>query len=184
MAEPLDRIRERIARFQKERPHYREILDLYALILEEQVKMLPQLQITVPKVDKKIVMSRVGEGFPLLGREGFAIDLEAAQKLRQKGTAVRVVDMASWELFELQPRDYRNGVLPPDITARVAIETGVSQGWDRYVGDRGEIIGMNRFGASAPYQTLFEKFGFTADHVVEKVLGLIGKGKSKLSGDD
>ena len=81
MAEPLDRIRERIARFQKERPHYREILDLYALILEEQVKMLPQLQITVPKVDKKIVMSRVGEGFPLLGREGFAIDLEAAQKL-------------------------------------------------------------------------------------------------------
>lgn len=81
MAELLDRIRERIARFQKERPHYREILDLYALILEEQVKMLRQVQITVPKVDKKLVKSRLGEGLPLLGREGFAIDLEAAQKL-------------------------------------------------------------------------------------------------------
>jgi len=112
------------------------------------------------------------------------IALEASEKLRQKGTAVRVVNMTSWELFDLQPRDYRNGVLPPDIAARVAIETGVSQGWDRYVGDRGEILGMNRFGASAPYKTLFEKFGFTADHVVGKALGLMGREKPKLSGDE
>jgi FdhE protein len=81
MVESLDKIKERIARFQKERPHYREILDLYALILEAQVKSLSQLKITVPKVNKKLVKSRLTQGLPLLGREGFAIDLEAAQRL-------------------------------------------------------------------------------------------------------
>ena len=112
------------------------------------------------------------------------VALEAAEKLRQKGTAVRVVNMASWELFDKQPDAYRNKVLPPEITARVAIETGVPQGWHRYVGDMGEIVGMNRFGASAPYKVLFEKFGFTADHVVKKAVELVGKAKSKLSEDD
>jgi len=111
------------------------------------------------------------------------IALEAAEKLRQKGTAVRVVSMPSWELFEVQPDDYRNKVLPPEIPARVAVETGVPQGWHRYIGNMGEVIGLNRFGASAPYKILFEKFGFTADHVTEKALGLIGKAKSKASGE-
>jgi FdhE protein len=81
MVESLDKIKERIAWFQKERPHYREILDLYALILEAQVKSLSQLKITVPEVNKKLVKSRLAKGLPLLGREGFAIDLEAAQRL-------------------------------------------------------------------------------------------------------
>ncbi len=112
------------------------------------------------------------------------VALEAAEKLRQKEIAVRVVSMPTWELFEMQSDDYRNKVLPPEIPARVAIETGVSQGWHRYIGDMGEVIGLNRFGASAPYKTLFEKFGFTADHVAEKALGLMGKEKPKLSGDD
>jgi transketolase len=106
------------------------------------------------------------------------VALEGAQKLREKGINVRVVNMASWELFDKQPDDYRNEVLPPEITARVAIETGVPQGWDRYVGDGGEIIGMRRFGASAPYKTLLEKFGFTPEHVAEKAMGLLGKAKS------
>ncbi len=112
------------------------------------------------------------------------VALEAAEKLRQKGSAVRVVNMASWELFDKQPDAYRNKVLPPEITARIAIETGVPQGWHRYVGDRGEVVGMNRFGASAPYKVLFEKFGFTADHVVKKAVKLVGKAKSRLSKDD
>jgi transketolase len=106
------------------------------------------------------------------------VALEGAQKLREKGINARVVNMASWELFDKQPDDYRNEVLPPEITARVAIETGVPQGWDRYVGDGGEIIGMRRFGASAPYKTLLEKFGFTPEHVAEKAMGLLGKAKS------
>ena len=100
---------------------------------------------------------------------------EAAEKIREKGTAVRVVNMASWELFEGQADDYRNEVLPPETAARVAIEAGVTQGWHRYIGDRGEVIGIDRFGASAPYKVLFEKFGLTADRLAEKALGLIGK---------
>jgi len=112
------------------------------------------------------------------------VALEAAEKLRQRGTAVRVVNMASWELFDKQPDGYRNTVLPPETTARLAIEAGVPQGWHRYIGDMGEVVGMNHFGASAPYKILFEKFGFTADHVVKKAVDIIGKAKSELSEND
>ncbi len=103
------------------------------------------------------------------------VALEAAEKIREKGTAVRVVNMASWELFDRQADDYRNEVLPPETATRVAIEAGVTQGWHRYIGDRGEVIGIDRFGASAPYKVLFEKFGLTANRLTEKALGLIGK---------
>jgi transketolase len=111
------------------------------------------------------------------------VALEAAEKIRERGTSVRVVNMTSWELFNKQPDDYRDRVLPPETGARVAIEAGVTQGWHRYVGDRGEVIGIDHFGASAPYKVLFEKFGLTADRVVEKALELIGKPNSKLSQD-
>jgi transketolase len=100
------------------------------------------------------------------------VALEAAEKIREMGASARVVNMTSWELFEKQPDDYRNRVLPPDIGARVAIEAGVPQGWHRYVGDTGCVLAINRFGASAPYTVLFEKFGLTADRVVEKALKL------------
>jgi transketolase len=105
------------------------------------------------------------------------VALEAAEKIRERGASARVVNMTSWELFEKQPDDYRNRVLPPDIGARVAIEAGVPQGWHRYVGGRGEVLAINRFGASAPYTVLFEKFGLTADRVVEKALELIKNSK-------
>ncbi len=81
MADTLDQIKQQIARFKKEKPYYREILDLYALILEEQAKIRPQLKITVPEVNKKLARSRLDKDLPLLGKEGFAIDLEAAQRL-------------------------------------------------------------------------------------------------------
>jgi FdhE protein len=81
MIKSLDKIKERIAWFQQERPHYREILNLYALILEEYEKVRPELQITVPKVGKELVKARRDKGLPLLGREGFALDLEAAHSL-------------------------------------------------------------------------------------------------------
>ena len=103
------------------------------------------------------------------------VALEAAEKIHQKGTSVRVVNMASWELFEGQANDYRNEVLPPETAARVAIEAGATQGWHRYIGDRGDVIGIDRFGASAPYKVLFEKFGLTADRLAEKALKLIGR---------
>jgi transketolase len=93
--------------------------------------------------------------------------LAAGERLGQEGIAARVVSMPSLELFLEQPRAYRDEVLPPSVTARVVVEAGVSLGWERIAGDRGTIIGLDRFGASAPAEILFEKFGFTVDNVVQ-----------------
>jgi transketolase len=101
--------------------------------------------------------------------------VEAAEALEKRDIPVRVVSMPSWQLFDMQPESYRHQVLPPDVRARLAVEAGVLQGWHRYVGEQGDIIGMTRFGASAPSKVLYEKFGFTADKVVEKALQLLGK---------
>jgi transketolase len=75
-----------------------------------------------------------------------------------------VVNIPSWEIFEAQPEDYKNQVLPADVTARLAVEAGSPFGWERYTGISGEIMGMDRFGASAPAKALFEKFGFTIEN--------------------
>lgn len=101
------------------------------------------------------------------------IAIEAAQKIREKGAAIRVVSMPSWELFDLQSEAYRKQILPREIKARVAIEAGSSQGWHRYVGNRGRVITLDHFGASAPSKILFEKFGVTADRVVEAAYDLL-----------
>jgi len=101
-----------------------------------------------------------------------AIALEACEKLEEKGVKTRVVSMPSWELFDKQPEDYQCQILPSEIKCRVAVEAGVKQGWHRYVGSTGEVIGLDRFGASAPYKVLYEKFGLTVDRVVGKALAL------------
>ena len=93
--------------------------------------------------------------------------------LETRGVNVRVVSMPSTEIFDEQTEDYREQVLPRNIKARVAIEAGVSAGWDRFVGDRGRIIGIDRFGASAPADTVYKNLGITADNVVEAVLSII-----------
>ncbi|WP_457652025.1 transketolase [Rhodocaloribacter sp.] len=99
--------------------------------------------------------------------------LGAAERLRPLGKKIRVVSMPSWELFEREPRDYREAILPPEVEARVAVEAGVTLGWDRYVGPKGRVIGVNRFGASAPYKEIFEHYGLTVEHVVEETLALL-----------
>jgi transketolase len=104
-----------------------------------------------------------------------SVAVEAREKLAAEGVGARVVSMPSWELFEKQPRSYKDEVLPPAVTARVAIEAGVTLGWERYAGARGAIIGMRRFGASAPYKKLMEEFGFTAANVVAQAKALLGK---------
>ncbi len=104
-----------------------------------------------------------------------SVAFEALEKLLAEGVAARVVSMPSWDLFERQPQSYRDEVLPPEISARLAIEAASPFGWERYVGPRGAVIGMTRFGASAPYQILAEKFGFTAANVVRKVHELLGR---------
>jgi len=101
------------------------------------------------------------------------IAVEAAEKLEQEDISARVVSMPSWELFDEQPKDYRRQVLPPEIKNRIAIEAGSSQGWHRYVGDEGKVIGIDHFGASAPYQVIYEKFGLTVEHVLEEVRGTV-----------
>jgi transketolase len=102
-----------------------------------------------------------------------ALVVAAADKLRSQGIAVRVVSLPSWELFDAQPREYRESVLPPSVGARLAVEAGVTQGWHRYVGDGGAVIGVERFGASAPGNVVMEKFGFTVANVVERALALV-----------
>lgn len=97
-----------------------------------------------------------------------ALAMEAADALAAEGVGARVVSMPSWELFAAQPQSYRDSVLPPTVTARVAIEAGVTLGWERWVGARGRVIGLDRFGASAPYKVLFEQFGFTVENVVRQ----------------
>ena len=79
-----------------------------------------------------------------------SLALDAREKLQAEGIATRVVSLPCWELFEEQPEDYRNEVLPPAVTARLGIEAGVRQGWDRYVGPQGDVVCIDRFGASAP----------------------------------
>lgn len=117
------------------------------------------------------VLSDAADAQALLIATGSEVDvaLQAQKLLAQEGIATRVVSMPSWERFEQQSQAYRDQVLPPPITARVAIEAGLPMGWERYVGPGGQVIGMTRFGASAPYKVLAEKFGFTAQTVVARV---------------
>lgn len=103
------------------------------------------------------------------------ITLDAQKILAEKGIAVRVVNMPSWDLFEAKSTGYKNRVLPPEVTPRIAIEAGISMGWHRYVGQKGKTICMETFGASAPGGTVLEKFGFTADNIVETAMGLLEK---------
>jgi transketolase len=103
-----------------------------------------------------------------------SVAVEARDQLAAEGVGARVVSMPSWELFDKQPQEYRDEVLPPNITARIAIEAGVTFGWSKYVGDKGDVIGLDRYGASAPVQVVMEKLGFTAANVMERVKKLIG----------
>jgi transketolase len=102
-----------------------------------------------------------------------APSLQAARELAAEGTRVRVVSMPCIELFEAQPSVYRDGVVPRDVPARLAVEAGVSLSWWRWVGDRGDIVGIDRFGASAPGTTVLEKFGFTADSIAARARSLL-----------
>ncbi|HYA27258.1 MAG TPA: transketolase C-terminal domain-containing protein, partial [Acidobacteriota bacterium] len=104
-----------------------------------------------------------------------ALVLAARDKLAEKKIHARVVAMPSWELFEEQPQAYRDMVFPRAVRPRLAVEAALSQGWHRYVGDGGDVIGVDRFGASAPGNLVMEKYGFTVSHVVERAMALLGK---------
>ena len=101
-----------------------------------------------------------------------SLALDAAKRLDAEGTTARVVSMPCWDIFEEQPADYRDEVLPPDVKARLSVEAGVALGWKQWVGDAGDSISIEHFGASAPGNTVLEKFGYTVDNVVARALAL------------
>ena len=104
-----------------------------------------------------------------------ALVIAAREKLAQLNIQARVVSMPSWELFDAQSQKYRDSVLPRPVRSRLAVEAALPQGWHRYVGDGGDVIGVERFGASAPGNVVIERLGFTVEHVVERALALVGK---------
>ncbi len=125
------------------------------------------------------VLSSTGEKKPqavliATGSE-VSLALSAQAKLAERGVAARVVSMPSWELFEAQPPAYKEEVLPNALRARVVIEAGSSMGWHKYAGPQGDMVTIDRFGASAPAEVLFEKFGFNVDNVVSKTLAILSR---------
>jgi len=118
------------------------------------------------------VLADIGAGTPqvILMASGSEVNLiaTAAERLASEGVAARVVSFPSWELFAMQDQTYQESVLPHRMQARLAVEAGVAQGWERWVGDHGTTISIQSFGASAPYKVAFEKYGFTVENVVER----------------
>jgi len=125
------------------------------------------------------ILADLGEGPPrlILMASGSEVEiiLEAGKKLASDGISIRMISFPSWEFFEAQPAEYRQQVLPAGVRARVAIEAGITLGWDRWVGNDGTIIGLNHFGESAPYEELYEHFGLTVDNVVQKAQEVLAR---------
>ena len=123
------------------------------------------------------VLADFGKGDPdiILMSSGSEVSLivQAAEILHAEGVKVRVVSFPSWRLFEAQDQKYKDSVLLPDVTKRLAVEAGISQGWRRWLGEQGSMISMERFGASAPAEVLFEKFGFSVDNILARAKELL-----------
>jgi transketolase len=115
--------------------------------------------VLIPEADPDVLLLATGSEVSLA--------VEAHAKLAAEGIKAQVVSMPCWGLFEKQDQAYRDSVLPPSVRARVGVEAGVDSGWWKYLGDRGEFVGMHTFGTSAPAKTCFEKFGITVEAVVE-----------------
>jgi transketolase len=127
--------------------------------------------------DGAYVLSEAANGQPqlILIASGSEVGLivAAAERLQQEGIAVRCVSMPSWDLFDALPKAERDVVIPPSVTARLAVEAAATQGWHRYVGDAGDVIGVDRFGASAPGETVLRQYGFTVDNVCARARALL-----------
>jgi transketolase len=153
-----------------------------ALILSRQnVPTLNRDQLAGPEGVRRgaYVLAEAPSGKPdlILIGTGSEVSLivAAGQKLALEGIRARVVSMPSWELFDGQPQSYRDSVFPPSVCARLAVEAGATQGWRKYVGDEGDVIGVDRFGASAPGETVMREFGFTVENVCKRALDLVKK---------
>jgi transketolase len=101
-----------------------------------------------------------------------SLTLEAREKLQAEGVPTRVVSLPCWELFEEQSNEYRDEVLPSSVTARLAVEAGVREGWERYAGNSGDVVCLDRFGASAPGDVALRELGFNVDNVLKHARAL------------
>ncbi len=151
-----------------------------ALILSRQSTPTLNRELFAPAsgvVQGAYVLKDYGKGKPhiILMASGSEVGLivKAGAELAKEGIRVRIVSFPSWELFKAQDKAYRDSVLLPRVKARLAVEAGVSQGWEKWVGDNGSIISIEQFGASAPGPVLFEKFGFTVDNVIAQARQLL-----------
>jgi transketolase len=126
------------------------------------------------------IMSEAEGGTPDMILIGTGTEVQwaigAQDKLQEQGIKARVVSMPCWELFEEQDKRYRDKVLPPGVTARLAIEAASPMGWHKWVGSEGAVVGVETYGASAPAEIIFEKYGFSVENVVARALELVGKG--------
>ncbi len=137
----------------------------------------PRLYASGQGVAKGAYLLNEGGGSPqlILMASGSEVHLamEAAKELTAKGLKVRMVSMPSWELFQEQEQAYRDSVLPPEVKARLAVEAGSTFGWERWVGDNGDVIGVDRFGASAPGGKVFDEYGLNKENVIARALALV-----------
>lgn len=146
-----------------------------ALILSRQgLPVIKDKTVPASNLEKGAYIVRDCKGTPdvILIGTGSELDIavKAGEKLTESGKNVRVVSFPSWELFEKQSDDYKKSIFPPEVKKRISVEAGVSFGWNRYTGDEGKQIGLDHFGASAPANTLYEKFGMTVEKIVEAAL--------------
>jgi transketolase len=163
----------------------------YVLQLRHQPAVLALSRQPLPILDRQVYASAAGvargayvladppggdpEVILIASGSELSLAVEAHRQLQGERIRSRVVSMPSWEIFERQPKEYRDRVLPPDVKDRVAIEQASTFGWERYVGSAGRVIGMHTFGASAPLKALQEKFGFEPEHVVATVKELLSQ---------
>jgi transketolase len=167
-----------------------EVAEAWRVIMQakHQPTALVLTRQSVPVLDRSRYASAEGlqrGGYVLADSEGepeviliatgseVSLAIDAYEELRSEGVRARVVSLPSWYLFDLEPEEYRESVLPKAVKARVAVEQGSTLGWDRYVGPRGQIVGMHTFGASAPLKEVQRRFGFTPERVVEAARELL-----------
>jgi len=151
-----------------------------ALIFSRQDMATLDRQIFAPAEELQkgaYVLADLGDGAPelILMASGSEVGLilQAGLSLSSEGVNVRLVSFPSWELFRAQDKVYQDAVLIPDVQARLAVEAGVAQGWERWVGGHGAILSIEKFGASAPYKLIYQHYGFTVEHVIEMARGLL-----------
>lgn len=157
-----------------------------ALILSRQAMATIDRQIYAPASNLEkgaYILADLGDGKPdiILMATGseLGLILEAGEVLAGRKINVRLVSMPSWELFKTQPEEYRKAVLPDNVKTRVSVEAGVTMGWREWVGDHGAIIGLDRYGASAPAKVLFQQFGFTTERIIETAEQLLHQNQEK-----